>query len=209
MPDYTVIGPKGGAIIKRGKLARVRAVLPALVKKYGRVQVKAAPTSHAPKPQPSARTLIVQFCGWGCAHQPEIHYAETRPIPLDSPGVLPKLPFTTDCSGFATMAYRYAGAPDPNGNAYNGQGYTGTLLAKGKRIGIDKVRPGDVVIYGCKSILTGHHAAVVTTVHAHTYDGILTASHGGESGPFSISVATEARYQPDGLAGVVFLSFLA
>jgi cell wall-associated NlpC family hydrolase len=204
---YKVTGPKGGSIIKSAKLARLRAALPALVKRFGKVSIAKA-TSPAPKPVPSARVMIVRFAQWGCAHSADIHYAETRPIPLPASRTLPKLPFTTDCSGFVTMAYRYAGAPDPNGNGYDGQGYTGTLLAHGRKITAGAVRPGDVVVYGCKSVPTGHHAAVVTAVGKATAEGIETASHGQESGPFTITVAEEARYQPDGLAGVVYLSFL-
>lgn len=166
-------------------------------------------TSHAPAPKPTLRQLVVRFALWGCAHEPQIHYAEIRPIPKVTPHTLPALPFTTDCSGFATMAYEYAGAQDPNGNGYNGQGYTGTLLAHARKVGaivgIGKVQPGDIAIYGTKSIPAGHHAAVVTAVHSRSYGGIVTASHGQEKGPFEITVAEEAQYQPDGIAGVVFL----
>ncbi len=49
------------------------------------------------------RQWIVQFAHWACAHEPQIHYAEIRPIPHVTPHVLPHLPFTTDCSGFSTM----------------------------------------------------------------------------------------------------------
>ena len=57
----------------------------------------------------------------------EIHYRESRPIPaLDRPR---SLPLETDCSGFATLCYSWAGAPDPNGNGFSGEGYTGTMLA--------------------------------------------------------------------------------
>lgn len=170
-------------------------------------------TSLAPKPKPTLRQLVVRFALWGCAHEPQIHYAEVRPIPKVTPHALPSLPLTTDCSGFATMAYAYAGAPDPNGDDYDGQGFTGTLLAHARKagaiVGVAKVRPGDIVIYGCESNTNGHHAAVVVAVHSHTYSGIVTASHGQEKGPFEITVAEEAQYQPDGLDGVVFISLLA
>lgn len=167
--------------------------------------VGVAITSKAPKPHYTKRQLIVRFCHWAVAHEPQIHYAEVRPIPQVKHLVLPKLPFTTDCSGFTTMAFQYAGAADPNGNNYNGEGYTGTLLGHLKHIPISLVKPGDVVIYGCKSIKTGHHAAVVIAVHSATHAGIVTVSHGSESGPMEITVAEEAKYQPDGDSGVVFL----
>ena len=37
------------------------------------------------------------------------------------------LPLTTGCSGFVTICFYEAGAPDPNGLDYSGLGYTGTL----------------------------------------------------------------------------------
>ncbi|MHB8469552.1 MAG: Hint domain-containing protein [Gaiellaceae bacterium] len=46
--------------------------------------------------------------------------SEMRPIPLAR-----TLPLTTDCSGFVTLCYHLAGAPDPNGRGYDGQGWTG------------------------------------------------------------------------------------
>lgn len=135
------------------------------------------------------RARIVAAARWGAAHQPEIHYAETRPIPLQPAGVLHSLPFTTDCSGFVTVCYRAAAAPDPNGNNYDGQGYTGSLLARGLKV--EKPKPGDVVIYGTG---TGHHAALIVAGGSDP----LTVSHGSEAGPMLIRVSQERRYQPPG-----------
>lgn len=165
-------------------------------------------TSHAKQPHPSARTLVVRCALWGAAHAAEIHYAETRPIPIQPAHHLPALPLTTDCSGFVTVCYRYAGAPDPNGLHYGGEGYTGTLLGHMREVRIGQARPGDVVVYGCRSNPSGHHAALVVGRHASGYSGIVTVSHGQESGPFEITVAEEADWQPDGLSGVRFLSLL-
>ena len=53
------------------------------------------------------RTQIVANARWGVAHEPEIHYAKTRPI--DGHGHARKLPLTTDCSGFVTDCYEWAG----------------------------------------------------------------------------------------------------
>ena len=69
------------------------------------------------------RQKIVAAARWGIAHEPRIHYGEVRPIPLGR-----TLPLTTDCSGFVTLCYYLAGAPDPNGLGYSGEGWTGTLL---------------------------------------------------------------------------------
>lgn len=138
------------------------------------------------------RARIVAVAHWGVAHQSSIHYAETRPIPLNRPGLLPRLPLTTDCSGFVTGCYRAAAAPDPNGNNYDGEGFTGTLLSHGMRV--ENPRPGDVVIYGQPP--DGHHAAIVVRAGADP----LTVSHGSEAGPLLITVSAERKYQPPGVS---------
>lgn len=59
----------------------------------------------------------------------------------------------SDCSSWATSTYMAGGLPDPNGADYSG-GYTGTLIANGKRITRAQLKPGDLVLYGGG---TGHH----------------------------------------------------
>lgn len=205
MPDrFKVTGPKGGTIAKAAPAGKLVKLLPGFVRRYKHVTVSKAPTSSAPKPKLSKRQLIVQFCHWAVANTRSIHYAEIRPVPHVRAGRLPGLPFTTDCSGFATMAYAYAGAGDPNGPGP--EKFTGTLLKHLHHVPLAKVRPGDIAVFGCKSYATGHHAAVVTAVHTRTYAGVELASHGSENGPLAISCADEARYQPDGTAGIVFLT---
>lgn len=141
-------------------------------------------------PRPSVRARIVKFAYWGAAHEPQIHYRESRPIPQVKPGQLEALPFTTDCSGFVTMAYQYAGAPDPNGNGYdNGRTkatFTGSLLKHGTRVPLAQVKPGDVVVYGPG---TGWHTALVVKGGSDP----LTVSHGQEGGPQYCRVSQDGR----------------
>lgn len=137
------------------------------------------------------RARIVAVARWGVAHQPEIHYREVRPIPYQPAGVLHKLPFTTDCSGFVGICYRSAAAPDPSGENYNGAGNTGTLLAHGVKVA--NPEPGDVVIYGDPP--TGHHAAIIVRGGGDP----LTVSHGSEAGPLLITVSDERKFQPPGV----------
>lgn len=134
------------------------------------------------------RARIVEYALWGCQHQPSIHYAQVRPIP-HTKAALQRLPFATDCSGFATMAYQWAGAEDPNGNGYNGAGYTGTLLQHGTQIAhstpdgkfVGKTpRPGDLIFFGD---FPGHH---VTIMEKTVRGAWLTISHGQEIGPAEI-----------------------
>jgi len=61
-----------------------------------------------------------------------------------------------DCSAFATLCYKEANCEDPNGNKYNGQGYTGTLVRHG--IPVTTPQPGDLLFYG--SPPDYHHVAV-------------------------------------------------
>lgn len=130
------------------------------------------------------RQKIADYLEWAMDHADSIHYAQTRPMPK-----LPrKLPMTTDCSGFATLAYKDAGAPDPNGLGYNGQGYTGTLLTHGEKIAwwdgklVVKRQPraGDLIIFG---EAPGHHVTVFLKVWRGAW---LTVSHGQEIGPVAI-----------------------
>lgn len=124
------------------------------------------------------REKIVEYCEWGIRSQARIHYAQIRPIPHGTPAAMKTLPLATDCSGFATMAYKYAGAPDPNGSGYDGHGYTGTMLQHGVKV--TTPLPGDLILFGA---FPGHHV----TLYMETWHGAwLTCSHGGEYGPIRI-----------------------
>lgn len=131
------------------------------------------------------RARIVDYCRWGIANEPQIHYAQTRPYPIVA-GVARKLPLATDCSGFAYIALTSAGVP---GVRNDGLGYTGTLLAEFPPITAAMVQPGDLCVYGR---FPGHHVVVAME---HGPDPIC-CSHGQEKGPFAIRASEEARYQP-------------
>ena len=100
-----------------------------------------------------------------------------------------ELPLTTDCSGFATLCYFLAGAPDPNGNGYDGRGWTGSLLERMESIPPIAVRAGDIVVWGP---YPGHHCAIVL----EPGDDPLLCSHGQERGPLAIRFSAESLYQP-------------
>lgn len=120
---------------------------------------------------------IVKWAGWCVANKESFEYAETRPMPLTT-----KPQIRNDCSGTVTLCYKLAGAPDPNGLGYSGQGYTGTLVDHGKQISLAQVKPGDVVIYGPGE---GVHCAVVTAAGTDP----LTMSHGMPSEPGFVYVS--------------------
>jgi cell wall-associated NlpC family hydrolase len=132
----------------------------------------------------TVRQKIVAAARWGIAHEPRIHYGEVRPVPLGR-----TLPLTTDCSGFVTVCYYLAGAPDPNGLGYSGQGWTGTLLEHLDEIEAGSARRGDVVVWGA---YPGRHCAIVLEPGSDP----LVASHGQERGPLAIRYSDECRFQP-------------
>jgi hypothetical protein len=140
-----------------------------------------------PDHRAAIRSHIVAHARWGIAHETEIHYAGLRPIDgLHEPR---RLPLETDCSGFATLCYAWAGAPDPNGLDYSGQGWTGTLLAHMDAIPAGAALPGDLVVWGPAP---GHHVALVL----ETGEDPLLCSHGQERGPLAIRFSDETRRQP-------------
>ena len=142
------------------------------------------------------RDQIVAFARWGIENEPQIHYQQLRPMDgLDQPQ---KLPLQTDCSGFATLCYKWAGAPDPNGCDFNGTGFTGTMLKSCRHVLKAAAKPGDLVIWGD---YPGHHVCLMLEAG----NDPLLVSHGQEKGPFAIRFSEECKYQP---TPVSFLSCL-
>jgi cell wall-associated NlpC family hydrolase len=136
----------------------------------------------------SVRQKIVAAARWGIENEPRIHYGEVRPMPLGR-----TLPLTTDCSGFVTVCYFLAGAPDPNGRGYDGTGYTGTMLGWLPRIRRAEAQRGDLVVWGA---YPGRHVAVVL----EPGDDALLCSHGSERGPLAIRYSDESAFQPSAVA---------
>jgi hypothetical protein len=135
----------------------------------------------------TVRDQIVENARWGIENEPQIHYEQLRP--MDAVHEARKLPLHTDCSGFSTLCYAWAGAPDPNGVGFDGQGYTGTLLQHMQRIPLAHVQPGDLVVWGPSP---GHHVALVLEPGPDP----LLCSHGQEKGPLAIRFSVETQYQP-------------
>lgn len=102
----------------------------------------------------SPRDRVVEQALWWVRHAALCTYRQRRPM-----DPLQHVPRVGDCSESATLAYRWAGLPDPNGAAYDGTGYTGTLIEHGRRIPAAQARPGDLVFYGRNGWPT--HVAVV------------------------------------------------
>ncbi len=131
------------------------------------------------------RDGIVAYCEWGIQNAAQIHYGQVRPMPVKTPK---RLPLITDCSGFATLAYKSAIAPDPNGANYSGYGFTGTLMKHGTKVTVPL--PGDLIFYG---VWPGHHVVVMMEVWHGAW---IVCSHGQEIGPLRVLQAREQAAQP-------------
>ena len=132
--------------------------------------------SRAPEPQTfttSIRQRILAEALWGYNNRYRIWYSQVRPMRARNKGH--RLPQTMDCSEFATLVYKRAGASDPNGMLFNGYGYTGTLGARGRFVALSQARPGDLVFYGRGH--PWHHVAVYV---GHN----RVVSHGSDGAPY-------------------------
>ena len=132
---------------------------------------------------------IVAWAKWAVANHAKFTYSEgpQRMSGIGHPG---KLPVIADCSAFVTLCYNWAGAADPNGQNYDHEGYTGTLLSHGTKIPLAQVQPGDVIVYGPG---TGWHTALVVDVSGANAKNPLTISHGQEGDPSYCHVSQDGR----------------
>ena len=124
------------------------------------------------------RNAVIAWGHWGVANRHQFTYTEgaSRMAEIGEPG---HLPVTCDCSAFVTLCYNWAGVRnDPNGQHYDHEGYTGTLLANGQEVPLRNVAPGDVVIYGAGA---GEHAALV--IENNNGVDIMTISMGQNGDP--------------------------
>lgn len=131
------------------------------------------------------RAKIVSEANWGITNAAGIHYQQVRPI--DGLNARHQLPLNIDCSGFVTLCYKWAGAPDPNGLGYNGQGYTGTLLSYLTPVSSSQIKPGDLVLWHRNG--AGEHVSMVLEPGSDP----LLVSHGAESGPYTVRFSASNR----------------
>jgi hypothetical protein len=97
-------------------------------------------------PEQRVRDAIVEAALFWYGQRDRIAYVQSRPFEFGTP---PWVPSKWDCSAFVTACYKAGGAPDPNGRNYDGNGYTGTLMSQGSRVGsIVELKPGDLIFYG-------------------------------------------------------------
>jgi Putative peptidoglycan binding domain len=137
---------------------------------------------------------IADYCKRMEEHRDVWHYLQARP--MKSKGRKPERGGTSDCSELATVALYWARlesdvpVPDPNGRAYDGYGYTGTLYPYnlGRRVS-PPYQVGDMAFYGTESRTT--HVTICRQGGSDS-DAIFT-SNGSEAGP----MPTRASYRSD------------
>jgi hypothetical protein len=132
--------------------------------------------------------LIVTWAKDGVNHRAEMTYAEIRPMPSIN-NAAGNYHWTGDCSSWVTQVYKWAGAPDPMGNAYNGYGNTQTLTGRGRQISLGNVRPGDVVVYDAFGPLSNQHTAIVVEAGPDP----LCSSMGKQGDPHLVHVSEDGR----------------
>src|SRR6266576_5156286 len=126
------------------------------------------------------------------AHEPQIHYAELRPMrtihyTATEVETLLKLgrSITMDCSEAVTCLCKWAGLHDPNGMHYNGSGFTGTMLDHLSHYSDPaKAHIGALCVFGP---YPGDHVCMVM---ARGADPLLW-SHGAEAGPRKVPYSVE------------------
>ncbi|HEY6056033.1 MAG TPA: hypothetical protein VIU86_19040 [Gaiellaceae bacterium] len=140
------------------------------------------------------RAAIVKWALWGVQNTARIAYAQgaTRLAALGSPKTLP---LGTDCSGFATLCYAWAGAPNPNfPGPYDASkgGYTGTLLSHCRHIPRAAVQVGDLVVWSPPA--EGQHVCIVVATGPDPW----LVSHGDDTGPKKLRFSDEDAAQRRG-----------
>lgn len=128
-------------------------------------------------------------------YEPLIGYTQLRPMRtrrlleqdawdlLDGGGRL-----RMDCSETVTLLCRWGGLADPNGQGYNGTGYTGTMLANLPHYDDPKgAATGALVVYGPG---VGEHVSMVLEPGADP----LLFSHGSDAGPRLVKLSLERTW---------------
>ena len=176
----SVFGPQLKAILSG------RKPLPAAFKQRRAKRLREASSEQ------TLRKKIVKWALWGCKNSDQIGYSQNGTVRLSALGTRGALPLATDCSGFVTLCYCWAGAPNPNGRgAYDARqpAYTGSMLDRCRRIPKSAARPGDLVVWTPPS--RGQHVCIVVAAGPDP----MLVSHGDPSGPKHLRFSAEDGYQ--------------
>ena len=102
---------------------------------FGRLLIQRA--ARAAAQANTTRKKIVAAARLCFDHRDEIHYTQTtkRMDGVRRKLKPPQFPVQEDCSSFVTWCYFAADAPDPNGNNYDLNGFTGDQAPRGTEVG--------------------------------------------------------------------------
>jgi lysozyme family protein/peptidoglycan hydrolase-like protein with peptidoglycan-binding domain len=142
--------------------------------------------------QAAIRKRIVQWATWGCKNSAQIAYSQNGNVRLSQLGKNASVPLATDCSGFATLCYSWAGAPNPNAaGTYDARqpAFTGSMLGHLRKIPKAAAKPGDLVVWTPPG--TGQHVCLVVSGGPDP----MLVSHGDDSGPKKLRFSAEDGYQ--------------
>ena len=118
------------------------------------------------------RQAVVDVTNNAIAHNLFYIYSMTRPAPLQAFKAGKQV--KTDCSGACLCIYYAAGAPDPSGNNYNGEGNTDSLFANCEHIPYADCQPADMI-----DVVQGDGTEHVYLVVERTGGDLKVFSNGG------------------------------
>ena len=140
----------------------------------------------AAEPPRSPMDDAVAEAYYGLSQEGRLVYTQRRPMPPSLRSSLAD--HGVDCSTFVTLCYKAGGLPDPNGQSYNGYGYTGTLWDRGTPVDLQHIQPGDLCFYGnMGNGIPGHVAIAV--------GGGYVISFGSEPGPRKVAILYRSDYR--------------
>lgn len=124
-------------------------------------------------PEQRSRTATCQAGFYWYGHRMQTAYSQWRPFWVGRP---PGYASRLDCSGFYTDCRYAGGSSNPNNRGWDGEGYTGTMMITGVRVGsINDLLPGDAIFYGHSVSKPGFNAGDPT--HVALYVGVIDNQH--------------------------------
>lgn len=141
----------------------------------------------SPNLKRDVRNEIADFCS--LAESYEARWAYDKARPYSGLGAAPQTFHRDDCSSYVALVFYWAAKHakvflhDPLNEGYNGWGNTETALAylEAHKAPKEKLRIGDIAIYGWRGNLASQHMVVCR--RSGTSKTAVFSSHGEQSGP--------------------------